>query len=358
LFASFSILLLGLTATIRYTALHWLMNQIMGLGLALAVIGVVQKALIDPLQPLVDGFWKPLRGGNPFGPFINRNHFAGWMIMALPLVAAYSCAVLASTWRPQASWRARVRWLTTVEASQVVPAMFCALLMGMALAMTGSRSDVAGFAVAMLVFGFLAVRRTNERRSRLLVGGYLLLIAVGAIVWAGTDLALVRFMTARSDSPGRLLAWRDAWQITSDFPWFGTGLGTFGKTMLVYQTASRPWMYAQAHNDYLQLLAEGGFLVVLPSLVVASLVAGAIRRRLMLDADPPLTRWLRIGAVAGLAGIAAQSAVEFSLQMPGNAVLFVVLLAIAMHRPRSEARSWSAVRTGSGRSLASHARRI
>jgi hypothetical protein len=128
-FAAFALLLLGLMCTIRYTPLNWLMNQITGLGLALSVIGVVQKALIDPMQPLVYGFWKPLGGGNPFGPFINRNHFAGWMIMALPLVAGYSCAVLAATWRPQASWPARLRWVTTVEARQVVPAMFCALLM-------------------------------------------------------------------------------------------------------------------------------------------------------------------------------------------------------------------------------------
>jgi O-antigen ligase len=338
LFAAFAIFLLGLTCTIRYTRLNRLMTHIMVLGLALSVIGVVQKALIDPVQPLVYGFWKPLRGGNPFGPFINRNHFAGWMIMALPLVAGYSCAVLAATWRPQASWAARLRWLTTVEASQFVPAMFCAVLMGMALALTGSRSGIAGFAVAMLVFAFFAVRRVKERRSRVLVGGYLLVILVGAIVWAGTDMALVRFLTARSDSPGRLLAWHDAWHIATDFPLFGTGLGTFGKAMLVYQTASRPWMYAQAHNDYLQLIAEGGALVVIPSLVVVFLVLAAIRRRLIQDADQPLTRWIRIGAIAGLAGIAAQSAVEFSLQMPGNAVLFVLLLAIAMHRPRSEAR--------------------
>ena len=185
LFAAFSLLLLGLTSNIRHTPLNWLMYQIMGLGVALSVIGVVQKALIDPMQPLVYGFWKPLRGGNPFGPFINRNHFAGWMIMALPLVAGYSCAVLAATWRPQPGWKARLRWLTTVEASQVVLAMFCALLMGMALALTGSRSGVAGFAVAMLVFGGLAVRRLQERRARLLVGGYLVVIVIGAIAWAG-----------------------------------------------------------------------------------------------------------------------------------------------------------------------------
>jgi O-antigen ligase len=344
LFIALSIFLIGLTCAIRYTSFEWLLNQIMGIGLALAVIGVVQKALIDPMQPLVYGFWKPQDGGNPFGPFINRNHFAGWMVMALPLVAGYSCAVMAATWRPQASWGARLRWLTTVEASQIVPAMFCALLMGMALALTGSRSGIASFGVAMMVFGFFAVRRFKASRTRLLVAGYLLLILVGAIVWAGTDMALVRFLSARADSPGRILAWRDAWTIASDFSWVGTGIGTFGKAMLVYQTASRPWMYVQAHNDYLQVLAEGGVLVGVPVAVVIGLIVAGIRRRLAANGDSPLIWWVRVGAIAGLAGIAAQSLVEFSLQMPGNAVLFVVLLAIAMHRPRSASRQPSTTR--------------
>ena len=41
-------------------------------------------------------------------------------------------------------------------------------------------------------------------------------------------------------------------------------------------------------------------------------------------------------ATAGLPGIAAQSTLDFSLQMPGNAMMFAVLLAIALHRPSSQ----------------------
>ena len=36
-----------------------------------------------------------------FGPFINRNHFAGWMVMALPIVVGYSCGVVGSLRLPQ-----------------------------------------------------------------------------------------------------------------------------------------------------------------------------------------------------------------------------------------------------------------
>jgi O-antigen ligase len=104
--------------------------------------------------------------------------------------------------------------------------------------------------------------------------------------------------------------------------------------MLVYQTNDRRFIYAQTHNDYLQVLVEGGILVAVPALVASVMVVTRIRRRLQARDDRPFTRWIRLGAVAGLIGIAAQSLVEFSLQMPGNTMLFAFLLAVALHRDR------------------------
>jgi O-antigen ligase len=333
LFTAFAVLLLGLTASLADTRLDWLLNQVTGLGLALAIVGVVQKAFPEhPQKTLVYGFWETQQPGNPFGPFINRNHFAGWMVMALPLVTGYSCAVLAQTWSGRdTSVGSVLRWLTRVEAHRFTHVGFCALLMGMALVLTGSRSGIASFAVAMAVFAFLALRQFQGRRARLVFAGYLAAIFAGAVLWAGTDATVGRFVLARTDAPGRLIAWQDTMQIIGDFPVFGTGMGTYGQAMLVYQTAQRPVMYVQAHNEYLQVLAEGGLLVSLPVLVTLAVVLAALQRRLT-DRDDLVTAWVRIGAVAGLAGIAAQSLVEFSLQMPGNTALFVVILAVALHR--------------------------
>lgn len=336
LFVAFSLLLLGLVGGLRATSQEWLLNQLMGLGLALVTLAVIQKAFpTDPADPLIYGFWRPRDGGNPFGPFVNRNHFAGWMVMALPLVAGYACAVLAQTWQPRARGLAgALRWLITVEASRFVLVSFCALLMGMALVLTGSRSGIASYVTAMVVFAALAGRHFRHRRARTVVAACLLVFLGGAIGWAGSDATVGRFLLARADSSGRIGAWQDTTHIVQDFPWVGTGLGTYGQAMLIYQTASRPVMYAQAHNDYLQLLAEGGVLVAAPTAVVAVLALATIRRRLRLGADDLMTSWVRAGAVAGLVGMAAQSLVEFSLQMPGNTVLFVLLLAITLHRGR------------------------
>jgi hypothetical protein len=71
----------------------------------------------------------------------------------------------------------------------------------------------------------------------------------------------------------------------------------------------------------------------LPAAAALLLMIRAIRKRFAENVDDTQTYWVRVGAVIGLATIATQAAVEFSLQMPGNAALFVVLLAIALHEP-------------------------
>ena len=127
--------------------------------------------------------------------------------------------------------------------------------------------------------------------------------------------------------------WTDSATIIRDFPLTGTGLNTFGTAMIRYQTSQSDQHFQEAHNDYLQVLVEGGALIALPALAALLLLIRAVRQRFAAKDDDPQTHWVRVGASVGLATIATQAAVEFSLQMPGNAALFVVLLAIALHEP-------------------------
>ena len=95
----------------------------------------------------------------------------------------------------------------------------------------------------------------------------------------------------------------------------------------------------EAHNDYLQLLVEGGWLVTVPALVLVWLVAREVRRRFREGLDDRTGYGIRLGAVTGIVAIAFQEIVEFSLQMPGNAALFTILCAIAVRRASVKARS-------------------
>ena len=92
---------------------------------------------------------------------------------------------------------------------------------------------------------------------------------------------------------------------------------------------------------------------LLPAAASLTLVlfADGIRRRFSSGQDDPATSWIRFGAATAVAAIALQSVVEFSLQMPGNAVAFVVVAAIALHRPSQGQDSATALRRVARRPL-------
>jgi O-antigen ligase len=126
-------------------------------------------------------------------------------------------------------------------------------------------------------------------------------------------------------------------EVVRRYPIAGTGLNTYSVAMIFYQQFNRPVRYSQAHNDYLQLAAEGGLLLTVPAAIAIVVFVRVLRRRFAQETSAS-TYWIRRGAVVGLLAIALQEIVEFSLQMPGNAFLFAVLCAIALHRTPSDRR--------------------
>ena len=256
--------------------------------------------------------------------------------MVLPVVAMYAVGVFYDATRPTARGAAVwFRWITTVDGNRVFLLGVATLVMGAALVLTGARSGAASFAVAVAVMLTFLLREIRARRHRVAAVAYAVVLVGGAVAWAGSDMVVARFAQSSGALAERFEAWENTVAIIRNFTVAGVGLGGYARAMLLYQTGDRRLMYAQAHNDYLQLAAEGGLLVVVPAIFILLMVVATIRRRLQGTDDDLLTFWIRRGAVAGLLGIAAQSLMEFSLQMPGNAVMFVMLLAIAMHRPRS-----------------------
>jgi O-antigen ligase len=334
LLAALTLFVVGLSAAMSRIPLHKFASAVAILGISLVIFGVVQLAFVTDNKPVVYGFWRVPLGALPFGPFINKNHYAGWMLMAVPIVLGYFCAMVQASWRERGGRLGRfLHWATRPEAGWTALIGFCVLAMATSIVLSKSRSGIVGFAIVLLVFGIFLVRNANRRLGRLVAASAILGFLALAVVWAGSDATASHFAQSSRDLPGRLEAWRDTVRIIRQFPWFGTGLGTYWMAMLVYQTGPRDQIFFQAHNDYLQVAAEGGLLVCVPAVVVVIALAVSATRRFA-DRDDLLTYWLRAGAIAGIVGMAAQSLVEFSLQTPGNTALFVVLLALAIHPPR------------------------
>jgi O-antigen ligase len=206
--------------------------------------------------------------------------------------------------------------------------------MALSLILTMSRSGISALAVALALSGFFVLRGMHGRSRKALGAAYLLLLALTIVGWIGADTIVTRFSKVDwSEFNNRRGAWADAVNVAAAYPFAGTGLNTYGTVALFYQRHDLEKHFGEAHNDYLQLVAEGGLLVGLPIVLCLVFFGREVWRQARGDEPGSTSWWVRRGAITALVAIALQETVEFSLQMPGNAALFAVVCAFALHRP-------------------------
>jgi O-antigen ligase len=304
-------------------------------GLALVAVPLALFA-IDSRQDnngLIYGFWQPLDGGGAdhAGPFINRNHFGGWIVMSLCVMVGWLLGKIERGARVSGT-----RATALGDEGGAVFLMATAIVLGaISLFWIVSRSAITSFGAAMAVFAWLVMKRRHMGPARrIFVLAALALVLITAASYRGIDI-LARWFVDERSLLSRIDAWRDGWDVVRDFPVIGTGLNTYSPAMLVYQKGNPGFHMAQAHNDYLQLVAEGGVVVALAVAVTALLLTSAIRRTLRAAKIEARGYWVRTGAAVGLLAIAFQEVVEFSLQIPANAFLFCTLAALTVTPVRS-----------------------
>ena len=328
--AALSLYLIGVSGQLGRGDLRRLPRGLAVFAVFMALFGILSR---EYSNSLVYWFWEPQDSfsASLFGPFVNRNHFGGWMLMTVCLLVGSLFGQIERVVRElDARRRRRLEWLSSAEANGIV-LMGLAVSVGViALFWTLSRSAITGFAIATVAFGWLALKRPRLGESRRAI----VLVALGSVAFAGIawrgPARLISGFQDETSLLSRFDAWRDGWQVVRDFPLTGTGLNTYSDAMLFYQTTNLEFHLAQAHNDYVQLLAEGGLLVTVPAAVAVFLLILGIRRNLRAAQGEARGYWIRAGATIGLLAMAVQEVFEFSLQMPANALLFCTLAAIAL----------------------------
>jgi O-antigen ligase len=284
------------------------------------VIAVIVRA---SRTTLIYGIWNSGFVTEPYGPFINRNHMGTWLVMALPLVIGYVFARADRLTRersPAAGIDAPMFWLVGAAC-----AMFAAAIVSL------SRSAAVGIAAAGVFGAAMAIQRRGPA-ARWVLAGSVVSVAIVLSIPKTVELA-DRFQDSKTTATwARPQIWRETLPIVHDFALTGTGLGSFATAMLVYQRSDRTLFFNQAHNQYLQLAAEGGVLLLLPLSVAAAAFAAAVHRGLAADRSSMF--WIRAGASAGVIGVLTQSLWETGLRLPANGLLFAVLCAIAVHDHR------------------------
>jgi O-antigen ligase len=305
------------------------------IGAVYGVFAIVQRALA-PTR--IYGLWIPQDpGAQPFGPVVNRNHFAAWLLMASAVTAGYFIARVARRTDDGRGRRTVRQMLVTMSQTSVAWTGVTWLTITITIVAAQSRSAILGLTVAAVTL----VRTLANAWLPVFVGlGGLALVAV-VLLGVGestTTRAAERFAgTLAASEVSRTTIWRETIPVIEDFALTGVGAGNYGRAMLMYQR-TRPYAdhlgsefhFNHAHNHYLQLLAEGGLLVTGPFVLVVALFVGVVGRRLRDDTGE--LRAVRLGAVAGLTGVAVQSLWEVPLTMPAAALLAATLAALATYR--------------------------
>ena len=295
-----------------------------GTGLILSAVCLAQDATGHGLM-----YWRwkpPFDVAYPFGPFINRNHYATWVVMTVPAVLGY---LVAHGWvhaRHEArdSWRARLGLFD--GRSLWLAASVMLMLVGLAASL--SRAGMVGMAAALATGIYWRGRHSAAPVSRWAVGALLVAVVAAAVRIDPVEL-YQRFAASGMAASDRLSIWRATLPVIKDFWLTGPGAGTFEIVMLSYERTPSLFRINAAHNHYLQVAAEGGLLVAVPIAVTLGLFTRDAWRSLRDDGSP--SGLMRIGACSGLVGVAAQSVWETGLTTPANAVLAAVLAAIVVH---------------------------
>jgi O-antigen ligase len=301
------------------------------LGVAVALVLFFHKA---SGSFAIYGWYFPFNGSHRSAPFANRNHEAGWLLMVLGIAVGRFAGEVARGMRGVAPrWRDRVLWFSSNQANRTMLLVFAIGVIALAVLVSQSRSGAGALVISLSLSAWWNARRQRSVIQGLVLIATLTAVAIVAFVVGGGAVSDRIAGTSWARLDGRLDVWLDSTRILKDFWLTGTGFNTYGVAMLHYQTVRDGFHYIEAHNDYLQLAVEGGLLAGIPALILMASVVSEIWRRFREGRDDTRTYWVRVGAVAGIVAIAAQSLVDFTLQMSGAAVMFATLLAIAMHHP-------------------------
>jgi O-antigen ligase len=281
---------------------------IMSLGFLVAIFGILQHLTFNGK---LYWFREMHYGGIPFGPYVNRNHFAGFAELVIPV--ALVPLVLGKV-RPE-------RWFAVI---------LLALLPLGALFLSASRGGIISFAAELSVLALLLVLR-RAGGKHVLAGAVVLLVAFMLVSWLGVRQILERFSSMQSleVSSGKRASMRlDTWHIFREHPLTGTGLGTLQTVFPAYETLYDAKVVNHSHNDYLEALAETGIVgAACCAWFLGALFFHSLRRLLLRDKS--FSAALHLSGLVACSGFLVHSLVDFNLHIPGNALLFFLLANLA-----------------------------
>ena len=323
-------LLLAASLLARREYLAKLPMFLAGYGFALALFGLIQYFAWDGRF----FWWRQTTDlvTSPFGPFVAHNHFAGYMELLLPIPIAF---VIMQVGRIEA--RIFYGFAATFMGAAAIASLsrggfislFAQLLFLAAVTPVISRRHHGGS-------GSFSQRRKSSQIATPLMAVSVIVVAIGvSVYWIGLEPVVNRVTQgqivatdAKEDSflVSRGWIWRDTTAMIRAHFGTGVGLGAFETAFPIYSQSDGSLQIGQAHNDYLQLVAEAGIFGIVLLLWFLGIVLSQTFRGM--QASDPLLAALALGSGGSLVGMMVHSIFDFNLQLPSHALLLVLLTAV------------------------------
>jgi putative inorganic carbon (HCO3(-)) transporter len=302
------------------------------LCLAIVASGVIQAyygSLLHLMKLDFEVLGMPIaHSSQASGGYVNRNHLAGLLEMSLAVGIGVMIGQLED--RPRRGWREFAHDLAVLLISRKAILRLLLVIMVVALVMTRSRMGNTAFFASLLVAGAVAlVLSRHAPRATVILIASLIVIDIAIIgTWFGVERTVQRIAeTTARQVEERVDPSIYAVKIFEDYPLFGTGGGTFYTAYTRYRGRDIDAYYDHVHNDYVQFLAETGVIgIALMGLFALGALACAVLTQWR--RPDPLLRGVAFGVVMGITALGIHSTVDFNLQIPANAFIFVVLLAL------------------------------
>ncbi len=325
------LLLLSACVSLAFLAATGLRSraQIKLLICCILVLGVFE-ALYGLVQYLGDYafVWNhPVAEGVAHGTFINRNHYALFLNLSVCCGVGYLYYRSMHLLHGQNLTFRRV--VSAEGSAKLAWIMLWLALMGLALVFSLSRMGIFalfGCLCAMIIAGKLS----EETQRAKTLGVALICIILGLAAFTGLDAVLARYETIAQAGyleKDRIPIWQDAWKMAQGRLIFGEGLGTFQWLFPAFERMEPDIPAKYAHNDYLQALTEIG-IVGLALVAWALAVCWRAAARNLRKSKDPLARGIGIASLGALTAIMLQEITDFSLYIPGVAVLAAILTGL------------------------------
>ncbi len=264
------------------------------------------------------------------GTFIYKNQLANYLALCLSIGIGVLVSQL-SLGGSGSQVRHKIRDIASILLSSKMLMRLSLIIMIIALILTRSRMGNSAFFLALAaisIFSFFFYNRKPKYLRPLILSFFILdLILVGTIF--GVEKVKQRLVETSLASETRDEVVRDSIPMILEHPIFGSGGGSFYSSFPQYQAQPYSGFYDHAHNDYIQFAAELGLpmTLLLGAMVLYCLFISlkTIRKR-----KTPLYQGISFGCAAAIVHMLLHSTVDFSLQSPAIALLFVSILSLSL----------------------------